>query len=353
MKMIALFSSLLLGLVMNSGCQNFRYYDPAKPHHGKDGFLNNYDNEPHGSFWRWQWERLTAPNIPEPPFHPEIAKTDTAGLQANRSVTTLTWIGHSSALFQIQGVNILLDPIFSERVSPFSFTGPKRQVALPFALKDLPPIDVVVLSHNHYDHLDLETLTSLDKMAPGKILFLVPLGNKAFLEAEGISRVQELDWWDNFSLKGLTFTFTPTQHWTSRGLWDRNQTLWGSWFISSPDFKFYFAGDSGYSKDFQDIYRKLGAVDVALIPIGAYAPRWFMKRMHVNPEEAVKIHQDLHAKLSVPIHWGTFRLSDEPMAEPPQLLKSEIAKANLAEDSFYVMKYGETLNFERRNLERK
>lgn len=338
---------------MTSGCQNFRYYDPAKPHHGKEGFLNNYDNGPKASFWRWQWDRLTAPNTHEPPYQPEIIKTDTAMLKANRDHKTLTWIGHASALLQLQGVNILMDPVFSERVSPLSFIGPKRQGDLPFSLQELPPIDVVILSHSHYDHLDLATLTSLDKISAGKTLFLVPLGDKSLLEGEGISNVKEFDWWDNFSLKGLTFTFTPTQHWTSRGLWDRNQTLWGSWFISAPDFKFYFTGDSGYSKDFQDIYHKLGAVDVAMIPIGAYAPRWFMKQQHVDPAEAVKIHQDLHAKLSVPIHWGTFRLSDEPLAEPPVLLKSEIAKANMAEDSFRVMKRGETLDLERLDLERK
>ena len=327
------------------GCHSFRYYDPNKPHHGKDGFVNNYNREPKASFWKWQWERLTTSKPEEPPWVPEVVKTDLAQLKQNQH-TTLTWIAHSSALLQIAGLNILTDPIFSERASPFSFLGPKRQGELPFTLKQMPDIDVIVISHSHYDHMDLDTLKELNQMAKGKTLFLVPLGVKNLLQNEGITNVQELDWWDVVRVGKLEIYFTPTQHWSARTPWDNNQTLWGSWFFKSPEHSVYFAGDTGYSKDFQDIYEKLGAVDLALIPIGAYAPRWFMKQQHVNTDEAVQMHKDLHAKVSVAIHWGTFRLSDEPMAEPPVLLKKSLLEAHVPEQQFRVLKRGETLNLE-------
>ncbi|QDK38719.1 MBL fold metallo-hydrolase [Bdellovibrio sp. NC01] len=316
-----------------------------KPHYGKQGFLNNYNREPRASVLKWQWERLTKDKPEEAPYVPQIVKTDVNALQ-QASGDRLTWIGHSSALLQLDGVRVLMDPVFSERVSPFSFIGPKRQGELPFQLQDLPPIDVVIISHNHYDHLDLATLKSLEKRDPGKTLFLVGLGNKKLLEDEGIRNVKELDWWDNFFVKGLTLTFTPTQHWSNRGLFDSNQTLWGSWFITTEKFKFFFAGDTGYSKDFQDIYRKFGAVDVALLPIGSYEPRWFMKQNHVDPAEAVQMHKDLHAKLSIAIHWGSFRLSDEAIDAPPALLNEELKKANVLDSSFRVLKRGEILNLE-------
>lgn len=327
-----------------SGCQNFRYYDPAKPHRGKSQFLNNYDNSPKVGFWKWQWERLTTQRPEEPPFQPEVLKTDTAFLRANQKQITLTWVGHSTAFLQLEGLNILVDPVFSDRVSPVSFMGPKRLVPLPFQLKELPPIDVVVVSHAHYDHLDLPTLKELAKKDQGRVLFLVPLGNKEFLKSEGILNVQEFDWWEHTQHKNLKFTFVPAQHWSARGVFDQNQALWGGWHISAPAFKFIYVGDTGYSKDFQDIYAQLGAVDLAMIPVGTYEPRWFMKRQHVNPEEALMIHRDLHAKTSIGVHWGTFRLSDEPMAQPFEDFAKAL-KAHPVEGVFKVMKHGETVSF--------
>lgn len=339
---------VIAGLGLFSGCQSFRYHDPTKAHRGATQFYNRYDNSPFASFWKWQWERLTNPRPSEPPFNPEIVKTDVDYLRANRSDDTLTWIGHSTSLLQIEGVNVLMDPVFSERVSPVSFLGPKRQVPLPFSLQELPSLDVVVVSHAHYDHLDLPTLKALAKRDP-QTLFLVPLGDQGLLKSQGIMNVQEFDWWENVVVRGLTFTFTPAQHWTARGLFDRNQTLWGGWHVKGAKLRVLYTGDTGYSKDFSDIQERLGSVDLALIPIGAYEPRWFMGKHHVSPEEAVMIHRDLKASLSVGVHWGTFHIADEPLARPVQDLDEALKKQDSLPGPFRVLKHGETIRIESKN----
>lgn len=338
----------IFSFMMGSGCQSFRYEDPAKAHHGKSQFYNNYDNSPKPSVWKWYWERLTTRNPPEPSFNPEVVKTDTEYLRRNRTENTLTWIGHASIFLQSDGVNILMDPVFSQRISPVSFLGPQRKVQLPFQLVDLPPIDVVMVSHNHYDHLDLPTLKEIAQRPGNKTLFLVPLGNQALLNSEGIENVKELDWWEQVTIRNLTVTFIPSQHWSQRTLFDYKKSLWGGWYVSSPQQKILYTGDTGYSKDFQDIHKKLGDVDVALIPLGSYEPRWFMKTYHVNPEEALMIHQDLHAKLSIGVHWGTFRLSDEPMDAPPLDLNKALEKMKSHHSGdFRVMKHGEIIKLDR------
>lgn len=330
-------------LMLIIGCQNFPYYDPAVPHHGKSEFYNNYDNSPKPSFWKWQWERLTTSDPPEPPFNPEIIKTDLKFLLENKTKTTLTWIGHASALLQINGINILLDPVFSDRISPLGFLAPERQTPVPFQISEMPPIDVVLISHNHYDHLDLPTLETIAKKENGKVLFLVPLGDQNLLNSKGILNVKELDWWQQIRVKDSVITFIPSQHWSQRTPFNFNKSLWGGWHISISDFKFLYTGDTGYSKDFTDIHDKLGSVDLAMIPIGCYEPRWFMEKYHVNPEEAVRIHQDLHAKQSIGVHWGTFRLSDEPLAQPPMDLGKAILKLKLPAEAFRLLKHGETM----------
>jgi L-ascorbate metabolism protein UlaG (beta-lactamase superfamily) len=164
---------------------------------------------------------------------------------------------------------------------------------LPFTIAELPEIDIVVISHAHYDHLDLSSLRELEKKGQGRTKFFVALGDKKLLESQGIQNVQEFDWWDQVQVQQVQFTFTPAQHWTQRSLFLRNKTLWGGWHIKEAQWSFLYTGDTGYSKDFKDIYQRLGKVDVAMIPIGAYEPRWFMKKQHVNPDEALMIHQDL------------------------------------------------------------
>jgi N-acyl-phosphatidylethanolamine-hydrolysing phospholipase D len=324
----------------------YSYYDPGKPHHGAEGFRNNY---PHAArdagFWKWQWQRWRA-GLPRPPppggWPMQVLKPDSAYLKTNVNEPTLTWIGHSTVLLQLNGVNILTDPHFTERASPFFFVGPKRQVALPMSVAQLPHIDLVVISHNHYDHLDRDTVKQLNAQAGGAPHFFVPLGLKAWLHDAGIDNASELDWWDKRAEHGLVIHLVPVQHWSSRGLTDRNKTLWGGWVIEAPNFRFFFAGDTGYSQDFRDIAARFGGFDLAALPIGAYEPRWFMQAQHINPEEAVRIQQDLRARYSVAIHWGTFALSDEPLDEPPKSLARALAAARIPSERFFVMKHGET-----------
>lgn len=343
----------LLAALICVGCAAAgKYYDPDKPNRTATGFRNNYPQEPRASFLKWQWERLTT-GVPKPPannYQFPMATPEVAWLQANHSVPSVTWIGHATALLQIGGVNVLTDPIFSERASPFSFVGPKRKVAPGLSMAQLPHVDVVLISHNHYDHLDQPSIEQLNRQAGGPPLFLVPLGVKDWMTGIGIdsARVREMDWWEKTAVAPLAIHFVPAQHWSARSLTDRSETLWGGWVVQTDatalqPFSAYFAGDTGYSKDFADIGKKFGSFDLALIPIGAYAPRWFMQGQHVDPAQAVKIHQDVHAKRSIGIHWGVFELADEPLDEPPVLLADEVKKAGLPAAAFTVLKHGETL----------
>ena len=255
---------------------------------------------------------------------------------------SVTWIGHSTLLVRFQGKTILTDPIFSTRASPFSIIGPKRVVPPALSLHELPPIDFVVISHSHYDHLDLKTIKKL-VIKSKKTVFFVPLGLKDLLEGVGARKVFELDWWDEMRMDDMKFIATPAHHWSARSLLDRNKSLWASWMVVSQHFRFWFAGDTGYSNDFTEIRKRVGEPDLAAIPIGAYSPRSFMKNAHVNPGEAVDIFLDLGAKKAVAIHWGTFKLSTELLAEPPKKLQSALEAKNISEDLFKVLGHGETL----------
>ncbi|MBI1395033.1 MAG: MBL fold metallo-hydrolase [Betaproteobacteria bacterium] len=320
--------------------------DTTKPHHTEDGFRNNYPSGwKRGSFWKWQRERWAKglPRTPDGGWHFPLVHPDVAWIRANRDDPALTWIGHATFLLQLDGLNILTDPHLTGRASPLSFAGPERIVPPALGFHDLPHIDAVVVSHNHYDHLDAGTVERLARQAGGPPRFFVPLGLKAWFAAQGIrDDVVELDWWDETELGGVTFTFTPVQHWSARTPWDRNRTLWGGWRIDAGEASVFFAGDTGYSQDFKDIRARLGPVDYALLPIGAYEPRWFMSVMHVNPEEAVKIHEDLEAGHSVAMHWGTFVLTDEPMDEPPRKLVQALRREGIPHERFWLLKHGET-----------
>ena len=252
------------------------------------------------------------------------------------------WIGHATYLINNGDINILTDPIFSKRASPIGFAGPKRMIPPVMSLSDLPKIDLVVVSHNHYDHLDIWSLRKLNKLNP-KTIFLVPIGDGKKLTRSGIKNVYEMNWWDEFSHSETTLSFTPVQHWSKRGLFDRNKSLWGGWFMQTKDLALYHAGDTGYSSDFKTTYERLGAPDYSFIPIGAYDPRWFMKNSHVNPEEAIQIALDLKTPRSFGMHWGTFILTDEPVLEPPVRLKEALKEQNLAPDFFISPKPGEIL----------
>ncbi len=335
--------ALLLG-----ACRSNPHYNPAKPHHTADGFRNNYAHASRQSFWKWQWQRWTqgVPENPEGGYGFALLKPDAGFLSANRGEPTLTWIGHASFLLQIGGVNVLTDPHLTERASPVSFAGPRRHVAPALDFDTLPPVDVVVISHSHYDHLDLQTVQQLSRQKGGAPLFLVPLGLKAWFKAQDIDNVTELDWWDSTVFRGLKLTLAPVQHWSARTPWDRNETLWGSWVIEHPQLRFYFGGDFGYSADLADIGRRFGPIDLAALPIGAYEPRWFMQVMHVNPQEAVRAFKDLRARYAVAMHWGTFRLTDELLDEPPRRLAQALSESGVPPERFFVMKHGQMRNLD-------
>lgn len=317
----------------------------SPPHHDGGGFHNNYPHDSKQSFWLWKWEQLRD-GMPKPPpggWKIPRVRTDAAALRANGHDPTVTWIGHASFLVQLAGVNVLVDPQFSERASPVQFAGPRRIVPLPISMEELPRIDVVLISHNHYDHLDVDTVKGLAASAGGAPLFLVPLGLKAWFHALGIESVEECDWWQSRDVRSVKLTLVPVQHWSKRTLWDTNKTLWGGWVIEGGGMRIIHTGDLGYSRDARDIGERLGPFDLALIPIGAYAPRWFMKTMHVDPPEAVQVRGDLRAARAIGMHWGTFEdLTDEPMDEPPQRLAAARAAAGLATEDFDVMAIGET-----------
>ena len=243
-------------------------------------------------------------------------------------------------------MTVLTDPVFSNRASPVGWAGPERLIPPAMSLEQLPSIDVVVISHNHYDHLDLPSLKILQKNNP-KLVFLVPQGDKALLDSNGMVNVSEFRWWQNIEIKQTEFTFTPVQHWSGRGITGRNSSLWGGWFVKSPSLSIYHAGDTGYSNDFVATQKRLGTPDVAFIPIGAYKPRWFMKNQHVDPDEAVQIALDLQVTRSFGMHWGTFVLTDEPIKEPRAMLAQALKDRNLAPEFFIAPKPGAILHLAR------
>lgn len=330
------------------------YYDPSKRHHRPDGFTNNYGppgGKPFSELFRW-WRERSAAGLPKPPsMHVAgyaafpVVRPDLAVLRDNRTRTTATWIGHATLLVQIGGLNILTDPQFSERAFMVQWAGPQRRVPVPVTLAELPRIDLVLISHSHYDHLDSTTVQALNRQPGGPPLFMVPLGIERWMHAHGVERVQRFDWWDHASVPGATgieIHFVPAQHWSARSPFDRNRTLWGGWVVKSSRFSFYFAGDTGYSKDFADIGERFGGFDLAAIPVGAYEPRWFMQAQHVNPAEAVQIHRDVRAKRSIGVHWGTFELTDESLDEPIGALADALRAANVPADDFHLYRHGET-----------
>ena len=246
------------------------------------------------------------------------------------------WIGHSTFLINNGDLTILTDPIFSERASPLKFAGPKRLIKPVIKIKDLPKVDVITISHNHYDHLDINSLRKIQKKFPN-VKILVPKGDLKLLRNYNLNNGFEFLWWEDIAFNNTKFIFTPAQHWSARGLRDRNKSLWGSWFIKNEDKNIFHAGDTGYSDDFIEIRNRLGAVDFAMIPIGAYDPQWFMSYSHVNPEEALNIAKDLDAKISIGMHWGTFILTDEPVLEPRERLNKITNQTNI---NFYTVTPG-------------
>jgi L-ascorbate metabolism protein UlaG (beta-lactamase superfamily) len=254
----------------------------------------------------------------------------------------VTFVNHSTFLLQTDGVNLLTDPVWSERVSPLTWAGPRRVRRPGLAFERLPEVHLVLVSHNHYDHMDLATLGRLEQRFRPR--FLTGLGNRRYLTARGLGRVDELDWWQSTRVgAGLEVTLTPAQHFSARSLLDRDRTLWGGFGIRTATRAVFFAGDSGYAGHFREIGRRWPGLDLALLPIGAYEPRWFMKEAHMNPEEAVQAHLDLAPRQSLAMHFGTFQLTDEPIDEPVLRLRAVLRERGLDERAFRVPACGETV----------
>lgn len=287
-----------------------------------------------GGAWR---DGLAPPDVPA-----ARPRSDTVGADEMR----VTWVGHATVLVQAAGFNILTDPIWSERASPFSFAGPRRVREPGVAFENLPPIHLVVLSHNHYDHTDLPTLRRLAR--DHRPRFVVPLGNKVLLERERIADVVELDWWQSTDVtrggdeaaRPLRVTLAPTQHQSGRGLFDRNHTLWGGYVIESGAGRIYFAGDTGYGAHFRRTGERFAGFRLAVLPIGAHLPREVMRPVHTSPEEAVRAHRDLGAETSVAIHFGTFPLAEDGETEPVDELRRVLASQ--PDMRFFVLGIGES-----------
>jgi L-ascorbate metabolism protein UlaG (beta-lactamase superfamily) len=253
----------------------------------------------------------------------------------------VTFVNHATFLIQIGGMAILTDPIWSERASPFTWTGPRRVRKPGVAFDDLPKIDLVLLSHNHYDHLDLATLKRLRETFSPTVL--VAAGDARLVGPLGFADMRELDWWDETPIGAeLNITFVPAQHSSARGLFDRQRSLWGGYVIESRGRRVYFSGDAGYSKHFSDIRSRLGSPDIALLGIGAYEPRWFMQPIHMNPAEAVRAHGDLSAKRSIGMHFGTFQLTPEAIDQPQADLEAALSQSGISVGEFVTLDEGET-----------
>jgi N-acyl-phosphatidylethanolamine-hydrolysing phospholipase D len=312
-------------------------------HHTADGFRNpfpTYEDRDFADFLQWSLIDRIKGKKPDKPdsYNFETVKNNGEFLRENSDAYSITWIGHSTLLVQMEGLNILTDPIWSDRCSPLQFIGPKRHAPPGVAFEDLPPIDVVLISHNHYDHLDRLTIEQLGNDP----LYLVPLGIGNFLQDIGIQHYEELDWWESVTFNGKKFVCTPAQHFSNRSMFDRNKTLWSSWAVIGEERKFYFAGDTGYFPGFKEIAERFGPFDIAAIPIGAYLPRWFMSPVHLSPQEAVQAFLDLDAQIFVPVHWGTFELADEPLDNPVKVLRKEIELRSLNPQAFWILRHGET-----------
>ena len=316
----------------------------APAHHRAHGFANANPDFARPPFWARTrffavrvWSTTFAPRRAE---LPRVAN-DGAALRANTTAPTVTWIGHATLLFQLAGVNVLTDPQWSERASPVGFAGPRRVTPPGLAFEALPPIHVVLISHDHFDHLDLATVKRLAAVHQPR--FYVPLGYKAWFADAGITDVVELDWWESRTERGLTLTCVPAQHWTARSFGSENRRLWSGWVVAGDGRRAFFAGDTGYyAPYFQAIGARLGPFDLAAVSIGAYEPSVIMGLTHTTPEESLRIFDDVRGRRFLAMHWGTFDLADEPLEEPPHRLMAEVQRRGLDPDQIWVLRHGET-----------
>ena len=325
---------------------------PPGAHRTADGRFRNPwpDSEPRSlrDVLRWTRERRKQGRAPTPArgsfptATPKVAYPR-AGMDAHRA----TWIGHSTVLLQTGGLNVITDPVFCERAFPVQFIGPRRVMPPAMALGALPPLDLVLLSHSHYDHLDKAAVRHIAREHPDAT-WVTPLGLGRYIEGWGVQRVVELDWWGEAEVAGAHVMATPARHFSARRMGDRNATLWCGFTIEHRGKRAYFVGDTAYHPEFAEVGERAGPFDLVMMPIGAYDPRWFMHVVHVDPEEAIRAYMDLgttsspNLAIMLALHWGTFRLTDEPMGEPPRRATAAWLSSGLDPDGLWIAKFGET-----------
>lgn len=326
-------------LVLPRWLDDIYYTGPVTDHYDGERFRNPDGVRPNGNlatFLRWQ---LSSGRAEWPESVPVTPTRPAPRVEGDAMVATV--VGHAGVLVQTAGLNILTDPVYSERVSPFSFLGPKRVRAPGIAFDDLPKIDVVLVSHNHYDHLDLPTLERLWRR--DRPVIVTPLGNGALLARRGVTAVAR-DWGESVGITpDVTVTVERVQHWSTRWRYDVNRALWGGFSIATPGGDIYFAGDCGYSSNFAETGRARGPYRLALIPVGAYEPRWFMKPQHMNPDDAVQAFRDLRAEHAIGIHWGVWQLTNEAIDTPPKELAKALKAAGIPAERFPALEPGQSM----------
>jgi len=335
---------VILALAAISGCCMYSapgYKGPRSDHFDGKRFYNQGTSAQQGFFSFLKW--VTTRDAPE--WHPvqAVGLRHKVPERVESGELRVTFINHATFLIQMDGMNILTDPIWSERTSPVSFSGPRRVQQPGVLFDDLPPIDAVLVSHNHYDHLDLATLKKIAARDNPRIY--TGMGNRAFLAKAGISRVEEMDWWQQEKPgKEIEITFITAKHFSNRGMCDHNKTLWGGFVIASPAGAVCFAGDTGFGPHFEQIAQRFPNLRLALLPIGAFQPVWFMAPHHLSPQDALRAHLILKTRTSIAMHYGTFRLGDDKQNEPAETLQAAIAAAAMGDTQFLIMRFGETIS---------
>jgi L-ascorbate metabolism protein UlaG (beta-lactamase superfamily) len=326
--------SLFIGYILSAPV----YQGESSDHYNGKEFTNPGNVKQHGfgDLIKWVMNRDQGP-------WEDIEESRQVQISGNPGSERIYFVNHSTFLIQLGDFNILTDPVWSERVSPFSWAGPKRKRPPGIKFEDLPEIHLVLLSHNHYDHLDISTLKKIhEKFNP---LMVAPLGVPAYLADNGIDSLLEMDWWEESGVNDqVRIACVPAQHFSGRGMFDRNKTLWAGYVIRTESVNIYFAGDTGNGDFFEKIADQYGPIHLAMLPIGAYIPRWFMSPVHISPEEAVKIHQKMNAQKSIAMHFGTFPLGDDGMWQPVQDL--EKAREKYHAENFQAIQPGEFITLE-------
>lgn len=322
------------------------WYNPSLKHHTPDGFRNiDFTGHQPGDVERWRKERKAA-GLPKPPslgYHDFVRQWWQPAELNDLSEDGVWWLGHASVLLRLDGQYLLTDPVFSRRASPLPFVGPERKTPPVISVETLPRLDALVISHNHYDHLDSATVRRLLRRFPDLTVF-VPLGLGDWFRRRGAKSIIELDWWQSAVFQGLAITAVPAQHWSMRTFWNRNRSLWCGWVFEGTTQRFWFSGDTGYSPQLLAIPERLGEITVAALPAGAYAPRWFMSAHHMDPQSAIALWQQMGMPRAFPIHWGVFELADESLDEPVLELTQALSNVAPINDNFRILKIGQYLS---------